>query len=93
MYYYKASLRDDEPIREAFSQLAVRHNRWGFWMMYQRLRNLNYTDNHKRMYRIYTAMKLNLRRKHKKRLPARVLEPLAQPIAADAQAVQPDIQI
>ena len=34
MYYYKASPRDDEPIREAFSQLAVRHNRWGFWMMY-----------------------------------------------------------
>jgi putative transposase len=81
MYYYKAIPRDDEPIREAFSQLAVRHNRWGFWMMFRRLRNLNYTDNHKRMYLIYTAMKLNLRRKHKKRLPARILEPLAQPIA------------
>jgi putative transposase len=81
MYYYKGHPRDDEPIREAFTQLAVRHNRWGFWMMYHRLRNLNYKDNHKRMYRIYTAMKLNLRRKHKKRLPARILEPLAQPIA------------
>jgi putative transposase len=80
MYYYKANPRNDVPIREAFSQLAVRQNRWGFWMMYQRLRNLNYTDNHKRMYRIYTAMKLNLRRKHKKRLPARILEPLAHPI-------------
>jgi putative transposase len=49
-------------------------------MMYSRLRKLNYKDNHKRVYRIYTAMKLNLRRKHKKRLPARILEPLVQPL-------------
>ena len=80
VYYYKPKIRDDEPLRQEMSAMATKHNRWGFWMMYQRLRDLNYRDNHKRVYRIYTTMKLNLRRKHKKRLPARVLEPLAQPL-------------
>ncbi len=80
VYYYKPKARDEEPLRQAMSEMAIRHNRWGFWMMYERLRQLNYNDNHKRVYRIYTAMKLNLRRKHKKRLPARILEPLAQPL-------------
>jgi putative transposase len=83
MYYYKARRPDDEPIRQELSAMATSHNRWGFWMMYHRLRHLNYQDNHKRVYRIYTSMKLNLRRKHKKRLPARVLEPLVQPISAN----------
>ncbi|MDR3716565.1 MAG: IS3 family transposase [Puia sp.] len=79
VYYYKAKQRDDEPLRQEMSSMATLHNQWGFWMMYSRLRELNYKDNHKRVYRIYTAMKLNMRRKHKKRLPARILEPLVQP--------------
>jgi putative transposase len=80
VYYYKDKPREDEPIRQELSKMAIHHNRWGFWMMYSKLRDLNYLDNHKRVYRIYTAMKLNLRRKHKKRPPARIQEPLAQPI-------------
>lgn len=62
------------------AELAGLHNRWGFWMMHHHLRQLNFTWNHKRVYRIYTEMKLNLRRKCKKRLPQRPLESLVQPL-------------
>lgn len=79
VYYYQAHCRDDSPLQQELSRLASVHNRWGFWMMFAWLRQNDYWDNHKRVYRIYTAMKLNLRRKHKRRLPARVLTPLVQP--------------
>ena len=80
VFYYKAKKHEDEPIREKLTELAHLHGRWGFWMMYHRLRMLDFKDNHKRVYRIYTEMKLNLRRKHKKRLPSRILHPLVQPL-------------
>jgi putative transposase len=68
-------------MRAELSRLAIQHNHWGFWMMFAWLRRNDYLDNHKRVYRIYTSMKLNLRRKHKRRLPARILTPLIQPSA------------
>lgn len=80
VYYYRCKPKDDEPIREHLAELAELHSRWGFWMMHHHLRNLSHAWNHKRVYRIYTEMGLNLRRKHKKRLPQRVREPLVQPL-------------
>jgi putative transposase len=80
VFYYKRRARRDEPIREKLEELALLHGRWGFWMMFHRLRMLEFKDNHKRVYRIYTEMKLNLRRKHKRRLPSRILHPLLQPL-------------
>ncbi len=80
MYYYKPRPDDDSVVRDQLASLAQLHNRWGFWMMHHYLRRLNDTWNHKKVYRIYTEMGLNLRRKHKKRLPARPLESLAWPL-------------
>lgn len=80
VYYYKPKPSDDHIVQARLAELAELHSRWGFWMMHHHLRLMNYLWNHKKVYRIYTDMKLNLRRKHKKRLPARVKEPLLQPL-------------
>ena len=81
VYYYQAKPKtDDQIIRDQLSELASVNHRWGFWMMHYYLRNCNHLWNHKRVYRVYTEMGLNLRRKRKKRLPARTMEPLLQPI-------------
>lgn len=80
VYSYKTKRTGDFEVMEALRELAELHSSWGFWMMYHRLRNCNHRWNHKKVYRIYTMMKLNRRRKFKKRLPARVREPLSYPI-------------
>lgn len=80
MYYKRKVDSQDDLIREELRLLAEQEHTWGFWMMRYRLKNLGFWWNHKRIYRIYTSMKLNLRNKRKKRLPARVKEPLLRPI-------------
>src|SRR5690606_13247107 len=80
VFYYRAKRRDDTEVIEQLSKLASLHRTGGFWMMYHRLRKLQYLWNHKRVYRIYTAMHLNLRNKRKKRHRARVKAPLLWPV-------------
>lgn len=83
VFYYRAKRKDDSEVIEQLSILADLHQQWGFWMMFHRLRKLRYQWNHKRVYRIYTDMRLNMRNKRKKRLPARIKEPLLCPIQAN----------
>ncbi len=80
VFYYQAKRKDDTAVIRELSKLADVHRSWGFWLMYHRLRKLQFRWNHKRVCRVYTAMRLNLRNKRKKRLPARVKAPLACPV-------------
>ena len=76
---YQVRPRDDGDVVSALHELAVEHPRWGFGKMFPRLRLLGHPWNHKRVYRVYCAMKLNLRIQRRKRLPKRFPEALAQP--------------
>ena len=61
------------------TELTVANPREGFWKCYNRLRNKSVLVNHKRLHRVYKQMGLPLRRKAKKRLPARIKEKLVIP--------------
>jgi putative transposase len=81
VYYYRPVRKEeDEIIMEELSALADLNKTWGFWLMFHRLRKLNFKWNHKRVYRVYTLMRLNLRNKRRKRIPVPVKEPLLRPI-------------
>ena len=64
---------------QRLEELAKQNPVEGFWKCYHRIRNNGEVINHKKLHRIYKQMGLPLRRKIKKRLPARVKEPLAIP--------------
>ena len=80
-YQYKRKAKDDSEVQEALTALTTRHPAIGFWQCCYRLWNKGGPWNHKRIYRVYTDMKLNIRRRAKKRLPERVKQPLSVPTA------------
>lgn len=63
-------------MQEALTALTTRHVAIGYWQCCYRLWNKGYSWNHKRIYRVYTDMKLNIRQRAKKRLPERVKQAL-----------------
>jgi putative transposase len=79
VYYYKHLEKDDSEIEQALQLKAKERPDEVFWKAYERIRNEGKPWNHKRMYRVYVALGLPLRRKVKKRLPARIKEPLQVP--------------
>lgn len=82
-YRYQATRTADEPIAQELQQLAHRQPRWGCDKMTDYLRNQGHLWNHKRIRRVYRAMALHLKRKPKKRLPARAAQTLVVPVQAN----------
>ena len=80
-YRYSAVLSDEnEEIADWLERLTANKRTWGFGLCFLYLRNVQgYGWNHKRVYRIYCELELNLRIKPKKRLKRDKPEPLAVP--------------
>ena len=83
VFRYAAHPRDDSEVQTALAELAAAHPEFGFRKMFLTLRRLGHAWNHKRVYRIYCQLKLNLKRKHKRRSPSRNPLPLAGPTGSN----------
>lgn len=80
-YRYQPRLSGDNQLIADWLLRLTTHNRsWGFSLCYLYLRNVkHYPYNHKRVYRIYKELELNLRIKPKRRLKRDKPEDLAEP--------------
>ncbi len=80
-YRYQAKLSSENClIADWLVRLTHNQRNWGFGLCYLYLRNVKgFKWNHKRVYRIYCELELNLRIKPKKRLVRERPEPLAVP--------------
>ena len=66
----------DSAVIDAINQVLAKTPRAGFWKCYGRIRRKGYCFNHKRVYRVYCRMGLNLPRRVKRKLPKREPRPL-----------------
>lgn len=79
VYRYQPLPNRDGEVIKLLLELAHGRPEQGFPKLFKRLRRLGYGWNHKRVYRIYCSLKLNTRRKGKRRLPNRSPAPLSVP--------------
>lgn len=84
-YRYQPKLAsENEEIADHLVRLTHNQRNWGFGLCFLHLRNVKgYPWNHKRVYRIYRELELNLRIKPKKRIVREKPEPLAVPTAVN----------
>ena len=80
-YRYESKLNEDnELIADLLIGLTQNQRNWGFGLCFLYLRNVKgYRWNHKRVYRIYCELSLNMRIKPNKRLKREVPETLSVP--------------
>lgn len=80
--HYRESVRSEDRDAEVIASinaLVDRYPRYGFWKSFKLLRSQGRPWNHKRVYRVYCNLRLNQKRRAKRRLPMRVKQPLLVP--------------
>ena len=80
-YRYQSKLSDENQlIADLLTEQTTKNNQWGFGLCFLFLRNVKgFRWNHKRVYRIYCELKLNLRIKPKTRIIRLPPAPLTVP--------------
>lgn len=76
--YYYTSKKDDSAVIQALDELSAKHPVYGFRKLYAYLRRAGKGWNHKKVYRVYKLLKMNKKRRGKRRLPLRQRIPLEQ---------------
>jgi len=79
VYRYQPDHHRDDEVIAKLREAVERYPAYGFGKLFNVLRRWGYPWNHKRVYRVYCSLKLNMRRKGKKRLPKRESVTLARP--------------
>jgi putative transposase len=69
----------DGPVVEALQRVVEHHTRWGFWKCFDSLRLDGHWWNHKRVHRVYCALRLNIPRRTRRRIPRRAKQPFFAP--------------
>ena len=76
----KPALERDGEVIAALQLVVTKSPRAGFWKCFDRLRAKSHPWNHKRVYRVYRALRLNLPRRTRRRVPTRLRQPLVAPL-------------
>jgi len=83
VYAYKPKKKAEDPLLKQELLALVEENRThGFWKLYTRLKNDGFHWNNKRVYRVYCELRLNKRKRPKRRLPSREKLALVQGFVA-----------
>lgn len=73
----------DKAVIDRLNEVVSRHSQWGFWKCFHWMRQRGEEFNHKKVWRVYKSLGLNLPRRTKKRIPKRERQPLEVPNEAN----------
>lgn len=73
-YYDHPKRKDDTDVIDCLNQLSEKHPSYGFKKMFHSLRNEGFGWNHKKVYRVYKKLGLNILRKRRRRLASREIQ-------------------